>query len=113
MANNYRDRLIANMTSEDIREGQRRAAAFTYSFSAGLNPIETELLVAQLKLVGVFNQSDRTSAVVNNVRFHAGDTKEVKVDDHGVQLTCISIQPKSARFKVSGTDSEVMLTLKR
>lgn len=113
MANLNRDSLIANTTLENIREGQRRAASFAYPARASFNPIEVELLVAQLKLIGIFHQGDQTSAAVNNVRFYIGDSKEVKVDEHVLQVTCISIQPKSAQFRIAGTDTDVMLFLKR
>lgn len=110
-ANGVRDRIIANTSSNNIREGQRRADGFSYPAPGELNPIEMELTVAELKLVGIFQQGDRTSAAVNNVRFYVGESKDVKISEHAVRLTCISISTKSALFSVGGK-TQVTLGLK-
>ena len=113
MAGLHRDRIIANTSSENIRERQCRAAAFSYPDGHLLNPIEAELLCSELQLVGVFHLNGRTSVAVNNVRFYSDETKDVKVDEHTVRLTCVGIGDNFARFKLAGLNSEIVLTLKR
>ncbi len=107
-----RDQLIANITSEQIAEGQRRAAIFTYPPRGEMNPIELQLLVAQMKISGVFQVQGQILTAVNGTKFKVGDKKEIKVDAHTVELECASIGPKHAIFKVGGFDTVIQLTIK-
>jgi len=113
IAGYFRDGIIANTSSTNIQEAQRRAAAFSYPESNELNPVETELMFSQLKLGAIFHLNNRASATVNNVRFYSGDTKDVKVDEHLLRLTCTAIEGNYARFKIAGIASETTLFLKR
>ena len=108
-----RDGLIANTSSADIAEGQRLAAMFTRTKYARMNPIEADLIFAQLKLSAIYEIKDHHSAVLNNVRFIIGETKDVKLDDQTVSLTCLNIQGKMAAFAIAGTDFQSAFQLKR
>jgi hypothetical protein len=109
----HRDVLIARLPSDAITEGQRLAAAFVPTTFPGLNPVEADLIFAELKLLALYDQNGVTSAVVNNVRFKFGETNIVSVDGQTVALTCRAIEAKTARFVLAGTRYETILMLKR
>lgn len=108
-----RDGLIANTSSADIAEGQRLAAMFRPTKYSRMNPIEADLIFAQLKLSAIYEIKDQRSAVLNNVRFIIGESKDVKLDDQTVSLTCLDIQGKMAAFAIAGTDFQAAFQLKR
>jgi len=108
-----RDQLIKNTSTEDIMQGQKRAAAFRPMRFAGLNPVEADLVFSELKLSALYVLNGQQIAVVNNVRFFVGETKDVKLDDESYALTCRDIQAKSATLSLAGTDYDVTLQLKR
>jgi hypothetical protein len=110
---NNRDKLVKRTSTEDILEGQKRAAGFQPRRFTGLNPVEADLVFGELKLSAIYIIRDHQSAVVNNVRFFVGETKDVKLDDESYALTCQDIQAKSATLSLAGTDYEVTLQLKR
>lgn len=109
----HRDQLVKKTATQDILEGQKRAAAFHPQGFTGLNPVEADLVFGELKLSAIYIIKDHQSAVVNNVRFFLGETKEVKLDDESYALTCQDIQAKSATLSLAGTDYQVTLQLKR
>lgn len=108
-----RDGLIANTSSADIAEGQRLAAMFAPTKYSRMNPIEADLIFAQLKLAAIYEIKDHHSAVLNNVRFIIGESKDVKLDDQTVSLTCLDIQGKMAAFAIAGTNFQAAFQLKR
>jgi TPR repeat protein len=108
-----RDVLIANTSSTDIAEGQRLAAIFIPAKYSGLNPVEVDVVFAELNLSAVYEIKKHQSAVVNNVRFTVGETKELKLAEQTVSVTCLAIEEKVARFGLAGTNYQTALQLKR
>jgi hypothetical protein len=113
MAKGFLDQIIANTTSVNIQEGERRAAAFKLPGTPGLNPVEADLIFAELKLSAIYEVKDYKGTVLNNVRFSTGETKEVKLDDQTVLLTCLTIEEKAAGFAIAGTAYQITLPLNK
>jgi hypothetical protein len=107
----YREALIARTTTENVAEGQRRAAEFKPMKFPRINPIEAELVFAELELSAIDKVNDNTSVVVNNVRFRVGETKAVKLSDQAPNLTCLAIEGQQAQFQLKGTTYRTTLTL--
>ncbi len=108
-----RDVLIANTSSEIISEGQRLAAAFKPTSYGLMNPVEADLIFSELRLLAIYEMKDTRSAVLNNVRFNTGETKEIKLDEQTLQLTCLAIEGKAARFAIAETNYQSTIALKR
>lgn len=108
-----RDSLIKRTSTEDILEGQRLAAAFRAENYLGMTPVEADLAFAELKLSAIYKLKGYQSAVLNNVRFGVGETKEIKLDDHSITLTCVGIEEKAARFAIARTTFSTVLRLDR
>jgi len=106
----YRDARIARTTTADIAEGQRRAGQFAPVKFARMNPVEADLVFAELKLTGIYKIKDYTSVIVNNVRFLVGETKTIKLSDQTPELTCLAIEGKQAQFQIKDTTYQVTLT---
>ena len=106
--------MIARITSEQIAEGQRLADQFRLrEFRGGINPVEADIIFGQLKLTAAYEVAGQKSAVVNNVRFTVGETKDISIDAHPLRFKCAAVNAKSARFTLVGTDYEVLLSLGR
>jgi hypothetical protein len=112
MAKSQLDSIIANTTSENIQEGQRRAAEFKLPRVPDIDSVEADLVFVDLKLTAILQSKDQLSAVLNNVRFTAGETKDLKMDEHSVRLTCFAVFQKAARFGIAGTNYDILLPLK-
>ncbi len=108
-----RDQLVTHTSTENIAEGQRRAAAFTPSDYDQMNPVEAALIFVELKLNGISELTDSRNAVLNNISFSAGETKTVKLDEQSVPLSCLLVENRSARFAIAGTNYQATLQLKR
>jgi len=106
-----RDALIARTTSEKIAEGQRRAADFKPMKFVRVNPVEADLIFADLQLSAIYNVKEHTSVVMNNVRFLVGDTKVVTLSDQMPELTCLAIEGRQAQFQIKDTTYRTTLTL--
>lgn len=113
LASSARDRIFEPISPDNVAEGQRLAGEFRYPEVSQLNPIETRLLVAALNLSAIYRRNRNASATVNRELFTTGETKEVDVDAHTVNLTCVAIDATTARFKVAGTQTEVTLELRK
>jgi hypothetical protein len=108
----YRDALIARTTTENIAEGQRRAAEFKPMKLAQINPVEADLVFAELKLSAIYKIKESASAVMNNVRFLVGETKAVRLSDQSPELTCVAIEGRQAQFQIKDTTYRTTLTLR-
>ena len=106
-----RDALSARTTTENIAEGQRRAAEFKPIKFVRVNPVEADLVFAELKLSAIYKVRDHTSVVMNNVRFLVGETKVVRLSDQSPELTCVAIEDKQAQFQIKDTTYRTTLTL--
>ena len=65
-----------------------------------MNPVEADVLVAQMKINGLYLGGGLKAVVVNQVRFAEGDTKAVPVDGEPVTLQCTAIEGRSAKFSM-------------
>jgi len=106
-----RDVLNPKIPSVVIAEGQRLAADFKPTQYDRLNPIEADLVFGELRLSAIYEIKDHKSAVVNSVRFISSETKPIEIDQKPVELTCIAIEGKVARFAIAGTNYQIRLTL--
>lgn len=113
MASMNRDALLAHTSPDNLAEGQRLAAEFTYPRATLLNPIEERLLVAGLTLTEIYRHNENVSAEVNHELIRPGETKDITLDEHSVSLTCIAIGAASARFRVTGTETEITVEQKK
>jgi hypothetical protein len=107
-----RDGLIRSTPSETIMLGQKLAQDFRPTNFSGLNPVEADLLFAELNLSSIYRINGGTSAVINNVRFAANETKELKIDGQPVILTCLAIDARSSTFAIASTSYQAVLQLK-
>ena len=93
------DRLIANLPSSAIAEGQRIADNFRPT-KTGLEALLAETVMSQIRLSAIYLGADKKVAVVNQTQFAEGETKELPIDDGGVQVTCVSIDARAAAFRI-------------
>jgi hypothetical protein len=107
-----RDGLIRTTPSETIQLGQRLAQEFRPMRFSGMNPVEADLVFSALNFGSIFKIKNSASAVVNNVRFASGETKDVSVDGSPIRLTCQAIEAKAATFSIAGTAYQAVLQLK-
>jgi hypothetical protein len=97
------DQLLAEMSPAEITEAENRLKAFELKTASKLNPIEAELLFAQLQLGAPSVVNGVRQAVVNNVSFAQGETKELKLGGESVRVVCFSIDEKSVLVGIAGT----------
>ena len=94
------DQLVARIPSSAIIEGQKLAESIRAG-SPEMNPVEADLIVAQMRITGFFFGDGRKAVMVNQVRFSKGETKALPIDGDAVALLCTAIEGKSAKFKMS------------
>jgi hypothetical protein len=99
---NQLDRLVATDSSQTIADGQRFANSFVPQL-AGVNAVEADLKIAQLKLTAIFGSGDELRAAINQTIFKIGDIKEVSIDSDSARLLCLGIQLRSAQLQIQGT----------
>ena len=99
----YLDQLMARTPANVIAQGQRVADSFQPG-GEGLNPVEADLLVAQMKITGLYFVGQRKTVVVNETRFDEGETKTLPIDGEPVSLRCTAIEGKIAKFKLDRFD---------
>ena len=97
------DQLTKEMSPAEIAEAENRLKAFELKTASKLNPIEAELLFAQLQLGAPAVVNEARQAVVNNVSFTQGETKELKLGGESVRIVCFSIDEKSVLVGIAGT----------
>ena len=108
-----RDVLATGLPPEKIAAMQQRAADFAAVRNDQVNPIEADLTFAELRLQTVDRTKGPPEAVLNQVRFAVGETRELKLDEQIVPLTCLAIEEKTVSFALTGTSYKVNLGLKR
>ena len=97
------DQLTAEMSKAEIAEAENRLKAFELKTASKLNPIEAELIFAQLQLDAPAVVNGVRQAVVNNVSFTQGETRELKLGGESVRIVCFSIDEKSVLVGIAGT----------
>lgn len=95
--------LIGEMAPGQRAEADERLRKFQVKVSAGLNPVEADLIFTQLHLDAAPAASGAPQAVINGVPFASGETKELKLDGESVRLVCFSINEKSVLVSLAGT----------
>jgi TPR repeat protein len=89
----HRDRLILKMTSDQIAEGQRRAASFRVSRESSTRP-------PQITLQGIAGFKDHRQAIINGRTFGVGDENEIEVNGKPVKVRCIEIRDDSVLLQI-------------
>ncbi|MFO1501678.1 MAG: tetratricopeptide repeat protein [Verrucomicrobiota bacterium] len=95
----YRDPLILRLTSDQVAEGQRRAAAFRLRKAGGI-PSSVSSVASELRLEGVMGFKDRRQAVINKRIFSVGDEQNLWMTDRTLKLRCLEISDDSVLVKV-------------
>lgn len=95
--------LITEMSSAEIAEAENRLKSFRLEPYSGLNPVEADMLFAQLKVSGMYVINGVRQVVLDNVRFNQGETKDVILSGESIRLVCLSIQETSALVGIDGT----------
>ncbi len=93
------DQLVARTPSGSIAEGQKIADAFRIG-SAGMNTVEADVLVAQMKINAIILVRGAKAVVVNQTRFPEGETKTLTLDGETVSLRCLAVEAKSAKLQL-------------
>jgi hypothetical protein len=109
---NRLDRLVANNSSQVIADGQKFADSLALQ-TAGMNPVEADLIIAQRKLTAVYGTGTTLRAVLNHTSLKNGDTVEVPINGESVHVSCLEIKPLSAQFQLTGTSYRFSLPLGR
>jgi TPR repeat protein len=109
---NRLDRLVANNSSQVIADGQKFADSLALQ-TAGMNPVEADLIIAQLKLTAVYGTGTTLRAVLNHTSLKNGDTVEAPINGESVHVSCLEIKPLSAQFQLTGTSYRFSLPLGR
>ena len=97
------DQLRSEMTPAQRDEAEERLHKFQLKVTAGLNPVEADLIFTQLHLDAAPAAPGAPQAVINGVPFASGETKELKLDGESVRLACFSINEKSVLVSLAGT----------
>jgi len=97
------DQLTKEMSPAEITEAENRLKAFELKTGSKMNPIEAELLFAQLQLGAPAVVNAVRQVVVNKVSFAQGETKELKLGGESVRIVCFSIDEKSVLVGIAGT----------
>jgi TPR repeat protein len=97
------DQLTAEMLPAERAEAEGKLNKFRLAPVAGLNPVEADLILAQLHLGGTSVANGVPQVVINDVRFASGETKELKLEGESVRLVCFSIDENSALVSIAGT----------
>lgn len=93
------DHLIAKTSSDIIVAGQKFADAFQ-PMPAGFNPVEADILVAQMKVNAFYVADGKPGVLVNQARFVEGETKVLKFDDIPTEVTCVLIRGKNVTMRI-------------
>lgn len=93
------DQLVARTPSSAIAEGQKLADAFRPGGS-GMNSVEADILVAQMKINAIILVRGAKTVVVNQTRVPEGETNTLTLDGETVSLRCISVGTRSAKFQL-------------
>ncbi|MFN7139592.1 MAG: tetratricopeptide repeat protein [Limisphaerales bacterium] len=99
----FADRLALKLTTEQIAEAQRRAAAFQPSPSFSVGP--------ELKLQAITGSGDRRLAMINGQSFAQGESGSIKSDGDVLQIRCIEIKTDSVLIQVHGESQTRTLSL--
>ena len=97
------NRLITEMSSAEIAEAEGRLKSFQLGSYSGLNPVEADMLFAQVKMSAVYVVNGIRQVVLNNVRFNQGETKDLSVPGQSLRVTCLTIQETSVLIGLAGT----------
>ena len=97
------DRLITEMSSDEIAEAENRLKSFRLEPYSGLNPVEADMLFAEVKISATYVINGVRQIVLNNVRFNEGETKDLIIAGEPIRLACLSIQEKSTLVGLAGT----------
>jgi TPR repeat protein len=101
----YRDRLVLQLTSGQIAEGQQRSDQFKP------NHAEAQL-IERLQLKGVSGAANRRLALINNESLLVGETVTIKIDGQPLTIHCVEIREKSVVVSVKGFSGSKELFLK-
>jgi TPR repeat protein len=105
----YLDRVILKLSSQQIEEGQKRAGIFVPNKTR----IEPPTLLDKIVLRGIAGPANHRLAIINNVTFETGESKEVKIDQRVVNVRCIEIRDKSVLVRVEGLEGDKEILLKQ
>jgi hypothetical protein len=97
------DELTKEMSPTEIGEAEAKAKAFELKTAAGMNPVEADMVFAQLKFGGTRVVDRVHQVVLNDVGFAQGETKELKLGEDAVRIVCFSIDEKSVLVGIAGT----------
>lgn len=97
------DQLKAEMSPAERAEAGEKMSKFRPKPVAGLNPVEADLILAQLHLGGTSIVKGVRQVLINDVPFTSGETRELKLDGEAVRLVCFSIDEKSVLVSIAGT----------
>lgn len=97
------NRLVTEMSSAEIAEAENRLKSFRLEPYSGLNPIEADMLFAQVKISATYVMNGVRQVVLDNVRFNQGETKDVILSGESIRLTCLSIQETGVLVGIAGT----------
>ena len=97
------DRLITEMSMTEIAEAESRLKAFRLGLYSGLNPVEADMIFAELKIGAIYVVNGVKQVVLGNTRFNQGETKELNLSGESVRITCLSIEGTSALVAIGST----------
>lgn len=97
------DQLSAAMSPAERADAEEKMKRFRPKPIAGMNPIEADLILAQLHLGGSSIVKGVPQVIINDVPFTSGETRELKLDGESVRLVCFSIDEKSVLVSLAGT----------
>ena len=97
------DRLITEMSMTEIAEAESRLKAFRLGLYSGLNPVEADMIFAELKIGAIYVVNGVNQVVLGNTRFNQGEAKDLNLSGESVRITCLSIEGTSALVAIGGT----------
>jgi hypothetical protein len=95
--------LITEMSSAEIAEAESRLKTFELKPTLKVNPVEADMLFAQLQLGAIYVVNGVRQVVVNNVRFKPGETKELKLTEVPVRVVCMKVDEKGVQLGIVDT----------
>ena len=104
------NRLILNLTSQEIAEGEKRASNFVIGQAPSDEP-RKQAILSELSLKGIAGPEQHRVALINNKRFGIDDETALNLYGETVKVRCIEIHERSVVISVVGVADRYELSL--
>ena len=108
---NSRDAMTLKITGEQIKEANKRAAAFV-PHTATKTDLPEPIWMKEIRLQGISGTGARRWIIINNQTLQKGEEAKVKVTGKSVNVRCLEVRASSAIISVEGYEGQRELKFK-